>query len=155
MHCPHCGTDSAEGKFCPECGGSLTLPNHARPDPLFGKKSANRFWFDWSKSRKATFVIVMALSVIAALNGQNLVQFLVGVATNGQVTLNASKVESSIESGIQDQLGEVVTATCPSPLAGRVGETRQCTLVDSVNSTYIVDITIQNSNGDITWKVQP
>lgn len=70
------------------------------------------------------------------------------------VTLDAPRVESEIENGVLDQAGYSVTATCPDPMSGQVGDTRTCSIEDENGTVALVDVTIQNSNGDIVWKVQ-
>jgi len=70
------------------------------------------------------------------------------------VTLDVSRVEKTIEDGVLQQGGFHVTASCPDPLVGQVGDTRTCQIVDDSGTTALVDVTIQNSNGDIVWKVQ-
>lgn len=70
------------------------------------------------------------------------------------VTLDSERVEIEIESGILDQLDTNVTAECPDPLVGQVGDTRTCSIEDEYGTTALVDVTIQNSEGDIVWKVQ-
>jgi len=70
------------------------------------------------------------------------------------VTLDVARVEKTIEDGVMQQGGFHVTASCPDPLAGQVGDTRTCQIVDDSGTTALVDVTIQNSNGDIVWKVQ-
>jgi Domain of unknown function (DUF4333) len=97
--------------------------------------------------------MIMVLTVLAGLNGQNIFQYVTGIAT-GQVTLSVSAVENEIESGVQKQAGITVTATCPNPLMGKPGEVRQCTIQDSTGTTAFVDITIQNTAGDVTWQVR-
>jgi hypothetical protein len=39
-------------------------------------------------------------------------------------------------------------------MGGQVGDTRTCTIEDEYGTVALVDVTIQNSNGDIVWKVQ-
>ena len=70
------------------------------------------------------------------------------------VTLDSPKVENMIETGVLDQSGFSVTATCPNPLSGNVGDTRTCSIEDENGTVALVDVTIQNSNGDIVWKVR-
>ena len=70
------------------------------------------------------------------------------------VTLDVAKVENVIEQGVLDQGGFSVTATCPNPMTGQVGDTRTCQIVDESGTTALVDVTIQNDNGDVVWKVQ-
>ena len=70
------------------------------------------------------------------------------------VTLDVSRVENMIEDGVLDQGGFSVTATCPDPMSGQVGDTRTCQIVDEYGETALVDVTIQNDNGDVVWEVQ-
>jgi hypothetical protein len=70
------------------------------------------------------------------------------------ITLDVSRVESEIENGVLDQAGFSVAATCPDPMSGQVGDTRTCSIEDENGTVALVDVTIQNTNGDIVWKVQ-
>ena len=70
------------------------------------------------------------------------------------VTLDVARVETMIEDGVMEQGGFSVTATCPDPMVGQVGDTRTCQIVDDAGTTALVDITIQNDQGDVVWKVQ-
>jgi len=70
------------------------------------------------------------------------------------VTLDVARVETIIEDGVLEQGGFTVTATCPDPMAGQVGVTRTCQILDEAGTTALVDVTIQNDQGDIVWKVQ-
>ena len=70
------------------------------------------------------------------------------------VDLDVPRVEKMIEDGILEQGGFSVTATCPDPMAGQVGDTRTCSVLDEYGNTGLVDVTIQNDNGDVVWKVQ-
>ena len=161
MFCSKCGTAvSNDSVFCQHCGQKQS-PSASKPDayefvpsaPAVEQPKGNTFWKSWSQSRKSWFIVVMIFTVLAALNGQNLFSYVMGMAT-GEVQLDSGRIESVIEAGVLEQVGEATTATCPRPLSAKVGDTRQCTVVDSIGGTYFVDITVQNSNGDITWKVQ-
>jgi hypothetical protein len=132
--CRFCGTD--QNTEASEHSETLSSPSVKKP-------------FYQSK----TFWIVAVLAIVAALNGQNLGQFVGGQLT-GQVILNSSRVEDSIESGVKKQSGFAVTATCPSPMAAKVGETRQCTVTDDTGTVALVDVTVQSTAGDITWLVK-
>jgi hypothetical protein len=70
------------------------------------------------------------------------------------VTLDVSRVEHTIEEGVLKQADTSVTATCPDPLSGQVGDTRTCSIEDDYGNTNLVDVTIQNNNGDIVWEVR-
>lgn len=70
------------------------------------------------------------------------------------VDLDVARVEQTIEEGVLDQADIYVTATCPDPMAGQVGDTRTCSIEDDYGDVELVDITIQNDNGDIIWQVR-
>jgi hypothetical protein len=158
MFCVKCGESlSDQISFCPKCGTprmNVSPTSDALSQPVFTPpQKSNKFWTSWSPARRGWFVMIMVLTVLAGLNGQNIFQYVTGIAT-GQVTLSVSAVENEIESGVQKQAGITVTATCPNPLMGKPGEVRQCTIQDSTGTTAFVDITIQNTAGDVTWQVR-
>ena len=70
------------------------------------------------------------------------------------VNLDSNRVEKMIEDGVLEQGGFTVTATCPDPMYGQVGDTRTCSIVDDSGTTALVDVTIQNQNGDVVWNVR-
>jgi hypothetical protein len=70
------------------------------------------------------------------------------------VDLDVARVEQTIEDGILEQADIYVTATCPDPMAGQVGDTRTCSIEDDYGDTELVDVTIQNDQGDIVWQVR-
>ena len=76
------------------------------------------------------------------------------VAELSGVTLDVALVEENIEEGVLDQSGVSVVAICPDPLVGEVGDTRTCTIEDEYGDVEFVDVTIQNSEGDIVWQVR-
>jgi hypothetical protein len=39
-------------------------------------------------------------------------------------------------------------------MAGQVGDTRTCSIEDDYGDTELVDVTIQNDQGDIVWQVR-
>lgn len=77
----------------------------------------------------------------------------VGAVLNGEVILDANRVESGIKDGIKDQSGIDVSVECPDPLSAEVGETRTC-LVRYSGFTEMVDITVQNTDGYFIWEVR-
>lgn len=101
---------------------------------------------------KRTQKLALATLALVLLGGS-----LTSCSTVDQITgvdLDVAKVEQTIEAGILDQGGFSVVATCPDPLAGQVGDTRTCSVEDEFGQSGLVDITIQNDNGDIVWKLQ-
>jgi len=88
-----------------------------------------------------------------------LVQFVImpalsGRLPDGTVNLDVSMIEQEIQSGILDQSGLAVTVACPETMQGKPGDTRNC-VVTTADGTYIkAVVTIESSNGDITWETQ-
>ena len=89
-----------------------------------------------------------ALLVAASLTSCSTVDQITGV------DLDVARVEQTIEDGVLDQADVYVTATCPDPMSGQVGDTRTCSIEDDYGDTELVDVTIQNDNGDIIWQVR-
>lgn len=163
MFCTSCGKALENGWLaCPSCGTKTAIaagPSAGAPRPLntlgtlyeqtspatntdstdAGNRNRKPLWI----SIGSIILAIIALNSIGAFNG-----------LTGQVTLDSGKVETEIESGIYDQSGFSVTATCPSPMAGKVGETRSCSVEDESGTTYVVDVTIQNKNADVLWVVR-
>ena len=106
---------------------------------------------DWTKMNnklKIALKILAPLFLLVPLASCSAVAELTGV------TLDVSRVETMIEDGVLEQGGFNVVATCPDPMVGEVGETRTCSIEDEYGDTELVDVTIQNSEGDVVWQVR-
>jgi hypothetical protein len=68
--------------------------------------------------------------------------------------LDPGTIEREIESGVLDQLGIFVTAECPDPMTGKVGDVKQCVVEDESGTVAIVKVTIQNQEGFVVWEVE-
>jgi hypothetical protein len=75
--------------------------------------------------------------------------------SHGQVTIDTLKVEQQIEAGVKKQTGLDVRVTCPSPFAAKIGEMRECQLVDKQDLTmhFFVGVKIKDLAGNISWHV--
>lgn len=124
------------------------IPQYSQPTSAAAITPKSR----WTGQRISWLIVVVVLSVLAAFNGQNIFTFVTGTLT-GQVVLDTPRVEKAITQGIKQQTGLDVNVVCPSHMIGHVGDTRQCTY-DSLLGSGIVDVTIQSSQGDITWQAQ-
>jgi hypothetical protein len=105
-------------------------------------------WNNMSSKLKIAIKILSPLLLLVPLASCSAVAELSGV------TLDVSRVETMIEDGVLEQGGFYVVATCPDPMVGEVGETRTCTIEDEYGDTELVDVTIQNSEGDVVWEVR-
>lgn len=63
-------------------------------------------------------------------------------------------VESEIETGVQEQSGESVTADCPTSIDWEVGGTFHCVVEFVDGSRSMANVTMENDAGDITWQLQ-
>jgi hypothetical protein len=90
----------------------------------------------------------IALAISSVLTSCSTVDQITGV------DLDVDRVEQMIEDGILEQGDIYVTATCPDPMAGQVGDTRTCSIEDDYGDVELVDVTIQNDNGDVIWEVR-
>lgn len=157
MFCTNCGAEIGSAKFCPNCGTIAHTSNTETSsiqstDSLFETTPPT----ENTKTRARRWVpiaIMIGLVLLAASQGKTLTGLLFG-GEAGVITLDKTKVERLLETGVLEQAGEDVTAWCPNPLAGKVGEVRQCQVTDATGKTYLVDITIQNSSGDISWRIE-
>lgn len=134
-------------RFCGESQVEQEAGHDEKPERVHSSAQAKKFYQNW------VFWVIAVLSILAALNGQNLAQYVSG-QVSGELTLDNAKVEKIIHDGVKKQTGLDVKAECPSRLAGKVGDVRQCTVTDDFGTVTFVDITIQSSSGDITWQVR-
>lgn len=78
---------------------------------------------------------------------------MVAASTLG-VTISTAKVESEIVKGIERQAGiSGVTVECPDTVQSKPGMTFTCIARDATEQVF-VDVTVQNSAGDIVWQVR-
>lgn len=71
-----------------------------------------------------------------------------------EVTLDSRLIEQTVEEGILEQLGYAVKAECPGSMSGEPGDVRQCLVTDELGNNALVDITIQNYEGFVTWELR-
>lgn len=125
-------------------GGAPQLQPVSSPKPA---ESKTKFW--------TTKKIV--LTVVGAIIGITISAIIRSGANplNGEVALDVNLVETTIHDGVLDQSGEEVTVECPSTMAGKPGDTRNCVVTDSVGAVYFAVVTFESSKGDITWMLDP
>lgn len=97
---------------------------------------------------KLNAVLVGVASVMLLPGCAQVVQSVSGV------TLDSRLIENTIEEGVLDQSGVSVVAECPDSLSGQPGDVRQCLVTDDLGNKALVDITIQNMQGFITWELR-
>lgn len=92
---------------------------------------------------------LMVLSLSASLVGCSEV----AATFNGEVLLDPSKIEQNIKDGIEEQSGVTVDVECPDPMSAQVGDSRQCVARDDYGNSALVQVTVQNRDGYVIWKV--
>jgi hypothetical protein len=156
IYCRHCGKDLPMAKkpkqFQPPVPAPTPspapVPTPSQPNPIPAAQVSNAK--SWDRRRWGWIALVIALTVLAGLNGQNLFSYVLGSLT-GQVTIDTNKLTSEIKTGIRNQTGINVNVSCPYPFVGHVGDTRQCTYT-SVFGPGFVNVKIQSTSGDVTWQ---
>jgi hypothetical protein len=91
--------------------------------------------------------VVWCLAFAASFAGAGLVGNTVGVA------LDVPAIEAEIRDGLQEQVGVSASVDCPSTVSPKPGSSFQCIVVGG-GERAIVNVTVQNTGGDIVWQVQ-
>lgn len=89
--------------------------------------------------------IVWCLCLLASLGGAGIVANTVGVA------IDTHAVETQIAQKMQTQVGEPVQVDCPSSASPRPGSGFQC-IAHAGDQTVMINVTVQNAQGDIVWQ---
>jgi hypothetical protein len=92
--------------------------------------------------------IVWCVSFLISLGGAGIIGNTIGVQ------IDTGSVERSIQTGVQKQLGQSVTVQCPSSVSVRTGASFQCVVKASDGSSAIANVTVQNSQGEVVWRLQ-
>jgi hypothetical protein len=162
MYCSACGTKNPNKfKFCSSCGVPIVVPA-ASPAPAPNSSStpaefnaealSNLYQESAAPKTGMSPAWKRALTVGAIILIGNIIWFgarpyLIGVTINSPL-LESNIVAKYAENGIS------VTADCPDPFVARPGESRNCLVTDDYGTTAIVKVSVENTNGDVTWAEQ-
>lgn len=91
--------------------------------------------------------IIWCACFICAVAADVLVPSLYGVP------IDSARLEAKIAAGIQEQSGLSVTVQCPSNVMAKPGTSFQC-IASGDGSRAVVNVQVQNSQGDVVWQVQ-
>ena len=162
MYCSSCGTHNpASVKFCTHCGGRMnvgTTNNQAEtPASLYVPPSPTVAppILDYSSAPTSTGISPgwkRALTVGVIIEIGWIAWFALRPTFVG-VTIDVSSLESNIESTYAEN-GISVIADCPDPFVARPGESRNCLVTDDWGTTAIIKVSVENTNGDVTWAEQ-
>lgn len=109
--------------------------------PVYLFRRANR------TGQKLAIPVVWCLCFVASFASAGLVGNVVGVA------IDVPAVEAEISGELRDAVGVTVGVDCPSNVSPRPGSSFQC-IVSGDGEKAIVDVTVQNTTGDIVWQVR-
>lgn len=70
------------------------------------------------------------------------------------VPLDVALLETSISTEIENQAGVTVDVECPDGVSARPDETFSCTATATDGSVLLIDVTVQNTRGDVLWEVR-
>ncbi|MDH6409055.1 hypothetical protein M2113_000004 [Aurantimicrobium minutum] len=179
MYCTNCGSPrSTDVSFCSECGTAyvvtaletqvstvpappqqISLPSQ---EPVNTAPSRNPEVVPeisnqtQNTASRATFTVLGILLGVALLLFIGIQVYTQATGVNpvtSEVTLDSARIEQAIA---DDYAGIGVTATveCPDPMVAKPGESRNCIATYLLGLTNNVAVTVQNSQGDVTWAVQ-
>ena len=154
MFCSNCGGSLASTqRFCSSCGTPTTSAgaggtSAAKPSETSSlTKPTTKFWTPQKIALTIVGGIIGLIISVIIRSGAN--------PLNGEVALDVNVIETTIHDGVLEQSGEEVSVECPSTMAGKPGETRNCVVTDSTGAVYFVVVTFESSKGDISWKLDP
>lgn len=97
--------------------------------------------------------LVLSLVAVPAAIVMTIVSVgIIGVAAT--TTFESALIEEQIASGISEQLGIEATVACPESMAGSEGAVFECVATDPNGDSVIVDVTVIDSVGGVTWEVR-
>lgn len=78
------------------------------------------------------------------------------VGDAGGIQLNTTRLASQIQQKAGASVPGGVVVSCPSETSAHVGQVFQCIITANADqSTYVANVTVENSSGDVVWQVQP
>jgi len=101
------------------------------------------------KANSVTAIVIGALALVLAVIP------LARSSGVGAGTIDPTKLDATIVSGIHDQSGQTVTVDCPDGQAMTKGNTFSCVATDAAGQNHVVNVTVQNDQGDVVWQVAP
>jgi hypothetical protein len=104
-----------------------------------------------AKGAAVTALILSLVAVPVAIT-MSIVSF--GLIAVADSTLNSALIEQQIASAISEELGIDSTVICPDSMTGPIGAAFECQATDMNGDSVIVDVTISDSIGDVTWEIR-
>ena len=107
-----------------------------------------------ARGTKGAAITALILSLVAV--PATIVMSIVSIGLIAAVgtTLDSTLIEQQIARGISDQLGITAVATCPRLMVGTTGTVFQCEAVDPNGDSVIVDVTVTDNVGDVSWAIR-
>ncbi|MBK5238297.1 MAG: DUF4333 domain-containing protein [Actinomycetales bacterium] len=107
-----------------------------------------------SRAAKGASITALILSLVAIPATIIMSILSVGLIIATGTTLDNFLIEQQIASGILEQLDIEATVTCPDLMVGTEGTVFQCEAVDINGDAVIVDVTVTDSVGGVTWEIR-
>jgi hypothetical protein len=107
------------------------------------------------KTARGFTITALILSVIAI--PATIVMTIVSIAllaSAGGTSLDRLLVEQQITAGIMEQLDIEATVVCPEIMTGTMGTSFECVATDFNGDQVIVDVTIEDDQGNVTWEIR-
>lgn len=73
--------------------------------------------------------------------------------TGCSTTIDVSKIETSVQDGLAEQVGGEWTVTCPDSMEVQAGLTTNCMATSATGETLDVNVTQNDDQGNVTWEV--
>jgi hypothetical protein len=105
------------------------------------------------RSRRGTDKTLVAVAAAAWIAAVISVGAVAASAQSAGTVLNRPKLQQDIASWIRSRTGEAATVNCPADPAMSQGSQFDCVATAQDGSTAVVTVTVQDSQGDVVWKV--
>lgn len=73
--------------------------------------------------------------------------------TGCSTTIDVSKIETSVQDGLAEQVGGEWTVTCPDSMDVQAGLTTNCMATSADGQTLDINVTQDDDQGNVTWEV--
>ena len=68
-------------------------------------------------------------------------------------SIDVSKIETSVQDGLAEQVGGEWTVTCPDSMEVQAGLTTNCLATSTTGETLDINVTQDDDQGNVTWEV--
>lgn len=105
------------------------------------------------RNRRGIDGTLLAVAVLLWIGAAIAVGTVASSAQSAGTVLNQAKLQSELASALKARTGDAATVNCPADPSMSPGSQFECAATFSDGSTAIVTVTVQDSQGDVIWKV--